>query len=172
MKKTTLKLVLVASGVYYALLYLVTSISTPETSSPLFLLVAPLTILVLTLIIDLSYRATRPTEVSVKNPPSRKLARDVQELTKQIQVGSKASAGYFDNVLLVRLREVLVERVSLETGMEKERVRELLPSHHLGPGLLKDETLHRLLYTPPPAKGPARARMLEEIVARAEAWKP
>jgi hypothetical protein len=171
LKKSTLKLVLLASAVYYATFLFARSFFPGDFTPPLYFLVGPLILFVLILISDLSYRATVPMEVRVKNPPSRKLAREIQQLSRQIEVGSRASPGYFENVLLVRVREVLVERVSLETGMEPGRVRELLENPGLGTGLLRNDSLYRLLYSPPPARGPARVKMLEDAVALVEAWK-
>ena len=172
MKKATIKLVMAGSGLYYALLFMAISLSLGDFIPPLLFLVGPLAVLVLILVSDLTYRATVPTEARARNPPSRKLAREVQELTRQIEVGSRASPGYFENVLMARLREVLVEKVVEKTGMEPQRVREVLANSRLGPGLLRDETLYRLLYSPPRGKGPGRVRMLEEAVARIEDWNP
>lgn len=172
MKKATVRLVLVAAAVYYALLFLASSLSKTNLP-PLLFLVGPLFVLVLILLRNLSYRAQVPTEVVVGNPPSRTLAREVQGLTRQIEVGSRASSQYFDGVVLARLREALVDKVAVETGLEPQRVREILGNHRLGPGLLKDETLYRLLYSPVMAvKGSGRVGLLEEAVARIEDWKP
>lgn len=171
MKRTSLKLVALASGMYYATLVAALSFSPGNFNPPLFLLAGPLLVLVFVLVSDLSYWATRPTEAYAKNPPIRKLAREVHEVAKQVEVASKASPEYFERVLLARLRSILVEKVSLETGIERERVSEVLSNAALGPGLLKDDQLYMLLYRPPPGRGPARVRMLEDAVERIEAWK-
>ena len=171
MRKTTLKLVLMASGAYYAILFFASSFFPADITPPVYFLVGPLLVLVAILASDLSRRATVPTEVGVRNPPSRTLSREVQQLSRRIEVGASSSPSYFESLLLARLREVLVERVALETGMDRERVRELLANPRLGPGLLRNHLLHRLLYSPPPAKGPARVKLLEDVIAMTEAWK-
>ena len=93
-------------------------------------------------------------------------------MTRQIEVGAKSSKSYYDGLLLARLQEVLVDKVSLETGLEKKRVQEILKNSSLGPGLLRDQELYRLLYSGAPGRGPGRVRMLEQAVAAIEAWKP
>ena len=135
-------------------------------------MVGPLLLVVLIIVSDLAYRATTPTETPARNTPGRRLAREVRLLTQQIEVGTRASPEYFDTFLLARLREILVERVSLETGMDRALVREVLANWKLGPGLLHDRELYNLLYTEPPPRGGARFRLLKEAVSRIEAWKP
>lgn len=93
-------------------------------------------------------------------------------MTRQIDVATHASSDYFESILLLRLREILVNKVSLETGLEREGVLGLLGDYRLGVGLLRDERLYRLLYSKPGGRGAARVRMLEETVERIEAWKP
>ena len=171
MKRRTLAPVLMASGLYYTVIFFARSLFPADFTPPLYFLVVPLLVLVLILVSDLSYRATIPTEAVVKNPPSRTLSREVQMLSRQIEVGTSSSLGYFERLLQTRLREILVEKVSLETGMDQGRVREVLANPRLGQGLLRNDQLFRLLYSPPPAKGPARVRMLEDAVALVEAWK-
>lgn len=172
MKRNSLKLVLVAGIVYYGLLYFAGGFLPEGFTPPLYFLVGPLLVLVLILASDLSARATVPSETRMVRAPSKRLAREVAQLTRQVEVGSRASPDYFENVLMARLRDALVEKVRLETGMDRERVQEILANPRLGPGLLKSDGLYRLLYSPAPARGAARARMLEEAVALVEAWKP
>lgn len=93
-------------------------------------------------------------------------------LTRQIDVATLASVEYFESILQLRLRSILVDKVCLETGLERETVLGLLGNPGLGPGLLRDETLYRLLYSKPPGRGAARVRTLEEAVERVGAWKP
>lgn len=172
MKRNTLKLVLVAGAVYYGLLYFTGGFLPGGFTPPLYFLVGPLVVLVAILASDLSARATVPSEARRVLAPSRRLAWEVAQLTRQIEVGARASPEYFENVLVARLRDALVEKVGLETGMERKMVREILANPRLGPGLLRSDELYRLLYSPAPARGAARVKMLEEAVARVEAWKP
>jgi hypothetical protein len=96
----------------------------------------------------------------------------VAQLTRLIEVGTWASPDYFENVLMTRLRDLLVEKARLETGLGREKVLEILENPRLGPRFLANDLLYRLLYSPGPAKGTARIEMLEEAVALVEAWKP
>lgn len=171
MKKRTLTLVLAASAVYYLVLFLSLSLLPPGYNPPLYFLVVPLIVPVLILARDLAERAIVPLEVRPRTP-SRKLSRDIQALTRQIEVGWRSSPDYFEKVLVERLREALAGKVAVETGMDLGRVREILANPRLGPGLLRNEKLYRLLYSGVPAKGRARVAMLEETTALVEAWKP
>jgi len=95
----------------------------------------------------------------------------VQFLSRQIEVAAGASQAYFETILLNRLRDVMIERVSLETGMEKEIVKRELADGRLGPALVRDPVLYSLLYDSRPLKGSARIEMLRETTVRIEAWK-
>ena len=84
LKKHTVTLVLAASAIYYIILFLALSFLRAGFNPPLYFLAAPLLVLVLILVNDLSSRATVPTKTP-KNPPIRTLSRQVQELTKKIR---------------------------------------------------------------------------------------
>ena len=98
-------------------------------------------------------------------------ARDVKSLTRQVEVAGKASPAYFETILRNRLRDLLAEKVSLETGMEKDAVKKALADYQLGPRLLKDPKTYALLYYPPPRSPDSRLQMLREIIDRIEDWK-
>ncbi len=172
MKRSTIRLLVLLSALYFAVLFLARGFVPSSIPFPLYFLVAPLLMVVLFLVSDLSARATVPSDTPMKPKSERKLAWDVQRLTRQIEVGSRASGEYYNSVLLERLRGVLVEKVCLETGMERERVKNVLKNKILGPALLRDRELYRLLYTGAPVPGPGRTRLLEEALAGIEAWKP
>lgn len=172
MKKSTIQLVILVAAVYYAVFFLVRGFFASDPSVPLYLLVGPLSLVVALLLSDLANKATIPTPTRARAGPSRRFSREVQSLTREIDVGRRASRSYFETVLLSRLRDLLVDKVSLETGMEKTRVQELLKNPVLGPGLLRDERLYRLLYNGESARGPERVQLLEDAVAGIEAWKP
>jgi hypothetical protein len=171
LKRGTLRLLALASVLYLGFLFFLRN-TLPENVTPsLPLLAAPLILVVLILSSDLFYRATIPSSKLAKNERRRIRARDVQFLTEQVAVGVGASASYFDSIILSRLREILDERVSLETGLEKKTVKQMLDNNLEGIRLLKDQDLYMLLYEKPPVKGKARLKMLTETIERMEAWK-
>jgi hypothetical protein len=171
LKQRTLKLLVVVSGVYVLLLVLFRSII-PETLTPTVTLLAiPLVVLALVLAVDLSDRATVPSQTKDRRGPRRLRARDVQFLTRQVEVAAKASPAYFETILRSRLRDLLMEKVSLETGMEKESVKHALADASIGPRLLRDLEFYKLLYYSPPRGAEARLQLLRQIIVRIEGWK-
>ncbi len=171
MKQSTLKLLVIVSGIYVLLLVLFRSII-PEAISPtVSLLALPLILLALVLALDLSDLATLPSRTRAREAPRRLRARDVQFLTRQVEVAAKASPAYFDAILRGRLRDLLVEKVSLETGMDKEAVKHALADANMGPRLLKGLEAYKLLYYSPPRGAEARLQLLRQIIDRVEGWK-
>ena len=171
MRRSTLQLLLLASGLYVLFLVFLRSLI-PETLTPTVTLLAlPLVLLALILASDLSYRATAPSKITARPRIRRFQARDVQYLSRQVAVASKGSQGYFESTLVNRLRDILAEKVSLETGIAKERVKHELADPAKGRALVRDEPLYRLLYSSTTPKGAARIKMLREAVDRIEAWK-
>ncbi len=171
MKTSTLRLLIIVSGIYVLSLVLLRSII-PETLTPtVSLLALPLVLLALILAVDLSDRATIPSGTKAREGSRRLRARDVQFLTRQVEVAAKASPAYFETILRGRLRDLLVEKVSLETGMEKESVKRTLADGNLGPRLLKDLEIYKLLYYSPPRGAEARLQLLRRIIDRIEGWK-
>jgi hypothetical protein len=73
---------------------------------------------------------------------------------------------------MAQMRDILVEKVSLETGIDEKQVKGALANKNLGPGLLKNVELYRLLYSGTPPPGSERVRLLEKAVSMIEAWKP
>lgn len=171
MKRSTLSLVATAGIVYYGIVFLARGLFPANYSPSLPFLVAPLVAVVLILLADLSTRTTLRTEMRVRKVPHRMVGRDVRFLTKQIEAASRASPQYFDRVLRSRLRETVAEKVSLQTGIEKERVREALANPQSGPRLLSDRRLYDLLYSGLPSRGVSRVKLLEETVELIEGWK-
>ena len=139
---------------------------------PVYFLILPFLVIVLALAIDLSGRVTTPSETIRRSAPPRKLGRGIERLTRQVEVGTSASKGYYETVLGSKLREILIEKVALETGMDRERTRDVLKNKLLGPSLLHDKELYALLYSGTPAPGPGRLAALERTVKLIEAWKP
>jgi len=171
LKRRTLRLLALASALYAAFLLFLRSILPENVAPSIPLLAAPLILLALILSSDLSYHATTPSPKPVTTAMQRIPARDVQFLTEQVAVGATASASYFDSIVLGRVRDMLDEKVSLETGLEKKMVKKMLASGVEGMKLLRDQELYRLLYGKLPSKGNARRKMLVETIERIEAWK-
>ncbi len=171
MKRSTLQPIIVLSAVYLAILIAGQSLLPAAFNAPLYFLLGPLLLAVVLLIKDLSRKAAVPTENRGGKRIGRRIGWKVQTLTNQIRIAEKASLQYYDAVLVSRLREILVEKVTLETGIERERIAETLKNGALGPGLLRDGELYMLLYCATPDRGAARVRGLERAVELIEAWK-
>ncbi len=160
-----------ASTVYLFLLLIFRIVIPEALTSSVTLLALPLVLFAMILAVDLADRATLPSETLHQESPRVLRARDVQSLTRQVGVAAKASPAYFENILRNRLRDLLVEKVSLETGMEKEEVKKALSDDKLGPRLLRDPRTYALLYYNPPPRAEQRLQMLREIIDRIEGWK-
>lgn len=64
-----------------------------------------------------------------------------------------------------------MEKVSLETGMDKESVKRALADPNTGPRLLEDLEIYKLLYYSPPRGAEARLQLLKQVIERIEVWK-
>ena len=171
MRQSTFKHLILASSAYIFFLLFLRSLVPEELIPPPSLLAIPLIVLVLIIGRDLFYRSAEPSRTPSHTGTQRFRARDVQLLTRQIEVASSASQAFFETILLSRLRDLFVEKVSLEMGMDKEKVKRQLANGGLGPGLVGGQVLYRLLYGPPPRKAAARVKMLREVIDGIEAWK-
>ena len=171
MRRSTLKLLVPASAVYVLFLIFLRSLIPETQTPPVTLLALPLILLVVLLVSDLSYRATAPSRMQARTRVRRFQARDVQYLSRQVEVASVGSKEYFESTLLNRLRDIFAEKISLETGLEKENVKHELASAVKGPALVRDKTLYTLLYSSTPPKGAIRVKMLREAIDGIEAWK-
>ena len=172
MKRSTIILLVEVSALYFALLIVSRGFLPGSFNIPIYFLVLPFLVVVVILAIDLTGRVTVPTETRKKTRAPRKIGRGIERLTKQVEVGTSASGGYYETVLTSRLRDALVEKVALETEMDKDRTRETLKNKLLGPSLLRDPELYALLYSGSPPSGPGRLTDLERTVKLIEAWKP
>ncbi len=171
MKRSTLTLLILASAFYFFLLTIFRNLISESIVPTISLLAVPLVVLAAILTLDLHNRSIGPTEIQSRVDSKVIRARDVQFLTQQLKVAGKASPAYFETILRTRLRDLLAEKVSLETGMEKEDVKRSLTDRRLGPALLKDSRTYELLYYPPPLGSGSRLQMLREIIDRIEAWR-
>jgi hypothetical protein len=171
LRRSTPKLLVSASGVYVLFLILLRSLVPEAITSSITLLALPLIILAMILVSDLSRRATTPSKTPAQTRVRRFRARDVRYLSRQVEIAPKASQAYFQSILLNRLRDILVEKVSLETGMEKEKVKQELSDAVQGPALIRDRRLYTLLYSQTTPGDATRIKMLREAIDRIEDWK-
>ncbi len=172
MKRTTITL-LFWSAIAYAAILLVARGILPSDSTPATSLIAiPLVMIAITLILDMARRSTVSTETIPDRTEEKFRGRQVQFLSRQIDVTTEASASYFDEVVRSRLVELLITKASLESGLERERVSRALSDHKSGVRLLHDDVLYKLLYSAAPGKGRARIEMIRAAVDRIEAWNP
>lgn len=139
-------------------------------SPTLSLLAFPLIVLALILTIDLRNRATAPTEINAQAESKRLRARDVQSLTRQLEVAGSASPAYFETIIRARLRDLLAEKISLQTGIAKEAVKNALTDPVQALQILKDQKMYELLYYHPPMNPELRLQMLRETINKIEAW--
>jgi hypothetical protein len=171
LRRSVLRLLVPASAVYIFFLFFLRSVIPEKLAPSIALLALPLIILALILVGDLSYRSTAPSKTPRRVRIQRFQAGDVQYLSRQVEVARVGSQAYFESILLSRLRSILVEKISLETGIEKANVRRQLTDRVMGPALVRDRSLYRLLYNSTPAVGESRVKMLREVIDGIEAWK-
>ena len=170
MKRSTLTFLVVASGFYLLLIALVRGLLPDSVISTLPLLALPLVLLALILTINLSDRSIAPLDPTPRESSRRLRERDIKSLTRQVTVAANSSPAYFETILRSRLRDLLAEKVSLETGIPKDSVVKILADEIRGPQLLKDSKTYALLYYPPPRSPGSRLEMLREIIDRIEGW--
>jgi len=69
------------------------------------------------------------------------------------------------------MRELMVEKASIETGVSVEDVRKVLANPKLARGFLRDDALYNLLYTRNISRGKDRRDMLAKLTDLIEEWK-
>ncbi len=134
------------------------------------MLVIPLCLLVVILYSDLFYRARLPAKTDADRTLGRSLNREVELLSRQVEVAGKSSPDYYETVLLSRLREALIDKVSIETGLDKMSVKQKMASRTVGSLLLHDSVLYQLLFTANHIPIKERQRTLEMIADRIGNW--
>jgi hypothetical protein len=167
----TVRLLFWSAVTYAIILVLVRGIFPAESTPTISLTGIPLIVMVLIIVRDLTRRSTspslqRPIETSTVFRPN-----PVQFLNGQFRIAASASNSYFENAVRARLRELLITKVSLETGLTTETVRRELSDPSQGPRLLEDESLYRLLYGPAPQRGLARINMIGDAITLIGDWK-
>lgn len=156
---------------YGLLLVLVRGLFPSESTPAIFLAGVPLIVIVVMIFRDLAGRATSPTDGRTVVTPALFRGDPVQYLSSQFRVAVGASNSYFEDVVRIRLRELLTAKVAVETGLEDEMVRQLLLDPKQGPRFLRDDHLYELLYGPTPGRGWDRIRVIDMAVDLIGAWK-
>ncbi|MBO0888346.1 hypothetical protein J2P12_04515, partial [Candidatus Bathyarchaeota archaeon] len=142
----TVRLLFFCAVVYSVLLVLVRG-ALPSESSPTLLLVGlPLVVIAVVIVRDLIKRSTIPTLPILRRPLPNPRDDPVKFLSGQIRVAAASSDSYFETAVRVRLRELLITKVSLETGLERDTTARVLSYPREGPRLLHSRQLHTILY--------------------------
>src|SRR2546426_8932878 len=170
--RKTLRLILLASIAYAAAVYLTRGLLANSIPTTLTFLVFPLGLLAILLYLDLHLRATVPSATQIHwKQSTRSLGHEVQLLTKRIEVATHSSADYYERIVLDRMKELMVEKASIETGVAVDDVRKILSDPRLARGFLKNDALYILLYTRSISRGKDRRNMLAKLTDLIEDWK-
>ena len=167
---STLKLLFWSAVGYAVLLVLARGIFPSESTPTISLTGIPLVVMIVVIARDLARRSTSPTIGKAIPMTSGFKGNPVQFLSGQFRVAAAASNSYFENVVRARLRDLLIAKVALETGLERETARQLLLDPRRGPTLVEDESLYRMLYGPAPRGGLARMNMISDAIDLIGAW--
>lgn len=171
MNRQTIKFLFWVVIVYLAIL-LVTRGIVPDNSTPTISITAvPLIIMAIVLIRDLTRRAVQPEDSRKIVPSQTRTGNDLKFLTRQIEATFGASESYFVDIVMTRLKELLVTKASLETGVQIDSVRRILSDSIHGPEFLGNRVLYKLLYSEAPRIGKSRIYMIQKTVELIENWK-
>lgn len=92
-------------------------------------------------------------------------------LGSQIQVAATASDSYFDDVIRARLKELLITKITLEVGLERDEARRTLSDPYRGMTMLHNKKLYGILYGPVPRSGPERIAMIDAAIGMIQDWQ-
>jgi hypothetical protein len=158
------------SVIAYTVLLLLVRGALPSNSAPsLFFVGIPLIVIAAIIVRDLSGRSTNPTITRRISNPSTIAEDPVAFLSGQIRIASDATDSYFETVVRARLKELLITKVALETGIEKDNVRRKLSDPARGRVILGNDELYNALYGPIPT-GWNRISMIEKALDWIGAW--
>ncbi len=159
-------------AVAYGILLLLVIGAVPSEPTPsLSLAGIPLVVIAIILARDLARRSAVSTVTRTSGSYSGPKEDPVRFLSGQIRVAAIASDSYFENVIRARLKELLITKTTLETGLDRDAVRRALSDREQGPEVLHDTELYWLLYGPVPETGLARIDMVAKTVDMMGAWK-
>ncbi|SRR6266487_2000957 len=168
----TVRLLFWCGVAYGILLILVRGIFPPRSSPTLFLVGIPLIVIAVIIARDLATRSTVPAVASATRFPRVTLKEDpVQFLSGQIKAAMSASDSYFESVVRARLKELLMMKVSVEVGIERETARRALSDPRQGVKLLRSKELYTILYGQVPKTGLDRVKMIDEAIEMIGEWK-
>ena len=166
----SIRLLFWSAVAYAVVLVLIRGVLSSESTPTLSLTGIPLIVIVVMIARDLAGKSTSPT-VTRTTPTTRGFkGNPVQFLSGQFRVAATASNAYFENIVQARLRELLIAKVALEAGLEREAVRPLLSDPGRGSRLVGDQVLYRMLYGPAPKGGIARMNMIGDAIDLIGAW--
>ena len=143
----------------------------PDSTPTLAVAGIPLVVIVFVIVRDLSRRSTGPTALPVVFPSSTLKVDPVKVLSGQLRVAAKASDSYFENVVRTRLRELLISKVALETGLEREQARRILLDSKLCQTVLRNQELYEILFRPVPRTSMNRMKMIDRVVEMIGEWQ-
>ncbi len=171
MNKDTLKFLFSVIIVYAVILLLTRGFLSSDSTTTVSLTAIPLIVIAVMIIRNLTTRSVQPPNTRSVLKRTEKMGNRLEFLSHQIDITAKASAAYFDDIIRVRLRELVITKTSLETGIDTERIRQYLSDPKQGPEFLHDNNLYRLLYSAAPKVGETRITMIRELVRLIENWK-
>src|ERR671922_990210 len=168
----TVRLLFWCAVVYIVLLVLIRGALSSKSSPSLFLVGVPLVVIAIVIAQDLIKRSTIPTLPKLLSRPTPNPRDDpVNFLSVQIRVASTSSDSYFETAVRTRLKDLLITKVSLETGLERDAAARVLSDPKEGPKLLHSPELHTILYGPVPKTGSDRMKMVQSAVQMIGDWK-
>jgi len=167
----SLSLLFWSAVAYSVALFLTVSVFPSVSTSTLPLTGIPLILIAVMIARNLARRSTIPAATKTNVLKSSFKGSPVRFLSGQIKVAAESTNSYFENVLRARLRELMISKVALETGMDSGTIRRLLSDPREGRELLHDWDIYGMLYGPTPRTGTARMDMIEKAVDFIGAWK-
>jgi hypothetical protein len=167
----SLSLLFWSAVAYSVALFLTVSVFPSVSTSTLPFTGIPLILIAAIIARNLARRSTIPAATKTAIVKAHFKGSPVQFLSGQIKVGAESTNAYFENILRARLRELMISKVALETGVESQTVRRLLSDPREGRELLHDKAIYDMLYGPTPRTGRARMDMIDKAVDLIGAWK-
>ena len=167
----TINLVFWSVVAYAVMLILIRGFLPQGSPQTISLLGIPLLVVAVFIARELTRESTTPTVGSRKPPDSTSRDDPVELLRNQLGTAVAASDSYFENGIRVRLRELLVDKMVLETGLEKEAFKQLWDDPERAQQLIQNDELYEVLRGPVPSAGAERLKMIDRAIDMIEEWK-